>query len=69
MPLEDHTAPLTVFTDPRTKVLLERICAERDTTPLQVVRWPIRRCTKDQMGLQWSPADPNVAGQRAGTGI
>ena len=38
MPLEDRTARLTVLIDPRKKALLERICAEQDTTPSQVVR-------------------------------
>ncbi|MBP7013536.1 MAG: CopG family transcriptional regulator [Steroidobacteraceae bacterium] len=57
MPLEDRTARLTVLIDPRKKALLERICAEQDTTPSQVVRQLIRRYIEDQTGTPWTPAE------------
>ena len=57
MPLEDRTARLTVLIDPRKKALLERICAEHDTTPSQVVRQLIRRYIEDQTGTAWTPAE------------
>ena len=57
MPLEDRTARLTVLIDPRKKALLERICAEQDTTPSQVVRQLIRRYIEDQTGTAWTPAE------------
>ena len=57
MPLEDRTARLTVLIDPRKKALLERICAEQDTTPSQVVRHLIRRYIEDQTGTPWTPAE------------
>ena len=57
MPLEDRTARLTVLIDPRKKALLERICAEQDTTPSQVVRQLIRRYIEDQSRRAWSPED------------
>ena len=55
MALEDRTARLTVLIDPRKKALLERLCAERDTTPSQVVRQLIRRYIEEQTGEPWSP--------------
>ena len=57
MPLEDRTARLTVLIDPRKKALLERICAEHDTTPSKVVRQLIRRYIEDQTGTAWTPAE------------
>mgnify|MGYP003502409875 CR=1 FL=1 len=60
MPREDRTARLTVLIDPRKKALLERICAERDTTPSQVVRQLIRRYIEEQIGRAWSPEDLSV---------
>ena len=60
MPREDRTARLTVLIDPRKKALLERICAERDTTPSQVVRQLIRRYIEEQVGRAWSPEDLSV---------
>jgi hypothetical protein len=57
LPLEDRTARLTVLIDPRKKALLERICAEQDTTPSQVVRQLIRRYIEDQTGTAWTPAE------------
>jgi hypothetical protein len=54
---ENRTARLTVLIDPRKKVLFERLCAERDTTPSQVVRQLIRRYIEEETGTPWSPAD------------
>jgi len=65
LPLEDRTARLTVLIDPRKKALLERICAEQDTTPSQVVRQLIRRYIEDQTGTPWTPAESD-AFDRAG---
>jgi len=53
--LEDRTARLTVLIDPRKKALFEQLCAERDTTPSQVVRQLIRRYIEEQTGQPWSP--------------
>lgn len=52
--LEDRTARLTVLVDPRKKALFEQLCAERDTTPSQVVRQMIRRYIEEQTGKPWS---------------
>ena len=63
--LEDRTARLTVLIDPRKKALFERLCAERDTTPSQVVRQLIRRYIEEQTGEPWSPKPPAKAGATA----
>jgi hypothetical protein len=36
--LEERTARLTILIDPRKKAVFERLCAEEDSTPSQVVR-------------------------------
>ncbi|HEX6571641.1 MAG TPA: hypothetical protein VF055_06425 [Steroidobacteraceae bacterium] len=54
MALEDRTARLTILIDPRKKALFERLCAERDTTPSQVVRAMIRRYIEEQTGAPWT---------------
>ncbi|HET9694189.1 MAG TPA: hypothetical protein VFP48_07380 [Steroidobacteraceae bacterium] len=56
MALEDRTARLTILIDPRKKALFERLCAEQDTTPSQVVRGMIRRYIEEQTGTPWTPA-------------
>jgi hypothetical protein len=63
--LEYRTARLTILIDPRKKALFERLCAERDTTPSQVVRQLIRRYIEDQTGSPWSP-DGEHEDQEAG---
>ncbi len=60
MPAEDRTARLTVLIDPRKKALFERLCAEVDTTPSQVVRQMIRRYIEERTGKPWSPGDPGA---------
>jgi hypothetical protein len=55
--LEDRTARLTVLIDPRKKALFERLCAERDTTPSQVVRQLIRQYIEEQTGKPWSAGE------------
>jgi hypothetical protein len=52
--LEYRTARLTILIDPRKKALFERLCAERDTTPSQVVRQMIRRYIEEQTGAPWA---------------
>jgi hypothetical protein len=56
--VEDRTARLTILIDPRKKALLERLCAEQDTTPSQLVRKLIRRYIEEQTGRPWSPEAP-----------
>lgn len=53
--LEDRTARLTILIDPRKKAYFERLCAEEDVTPSQVVRRLIRRYIEERTGRPWSP--------------
>jgi hypothetical protein len=62
--VEDRTARLTILIDPRKKALLERLCAEQDTTPSQLVRKLIRRYIEEQTGQPWSPEVPAAAQTR-----
>ena len=55
MALEDRTARLTILIDPRKKALFERLCAEEDATPSQVVRRLIRRYIEERTGQPWTP--------------
>ena len=51
--IEDRTARLTILIDPRKKVFFERLCAEEDVTPSQVVRRLIRRYIEERTGRPW----------------
>lgn len=68
MALEARTARLTILIDPRKKALLERLCAEDDTTPSQVVRQLIRRYIEERTGEPWSPGDSAPAKRARGAG-
>lgn len=53
--LEERTARLTILVDPRKKALFERLCAEQDQTPSQVVRRLIREYIEARLGRPWVP--------------
>lgn len=53
--LELKTARLTVLLDPAKKAAFERLCAQQDLTPSQVVRQLIRDYLK-QNGVRWEPS-------------
>ena len=55
MALEDRTARLTILIDPRKKEIFERLCAEEDLTPSQVVRRLMRSYIESRTGKPWSP--------------
>ena len=55
MALEERTARLTILIDPRKKAFFERLCAEEDMTPSQVVRRLIRRYIEERTGRPWNP--------------
>lgn len=57
MPLEERTARLTILIDPRKKTMFERLCAEEDTTPSQVLRRLIRGYIEARTGKPWQPQD------------
>ena len=59
--IEDRTARLTILIDPRKKELFERLCAEEDATPSQVVRRLIRRYIEERTGAPWTPEKPRAA--------
>ena len=58
MPLEQRTARLTILIDPRKKAVFERLCAEEDTTPSQVVRKLLRAYIEERTGEPWTPDEP-----------
>jgi hypothetical protein len=55
MSLEKRTARLTILIDPRKKTVFERLCAEEDSTPSQVVRRLIRGYIEERTGQAWTP--------------
>lgn len=60
MVIEDRTARLTILVDPRKKKVFERLCAEEDATPSQVVRRLIRRYIEERTGRPWLPEPQDV---------
>jgi hypothetical protein len=55
--LEDRTARLTILIDPRKKAFFERLCAEEDATPSQIVRRLIRRYIEERTGQPWTASE------------
>jgi hypothetical protein len=55
MSVEQRTARLTLLIDPRKKAAFEKLCAEEDSTPSQVVRRLIRGYIEEQTGRPWRP--------------
>jgi Ribbon-helix-helix protein len=55
--LERRTARLTILVDPRKKALFERLCAEEDASPSQVLRRLIRGYIEQRTGKPWTPDD------------
>lgn len=55
--LEERTARLTILIDPRKKAVFERLCAQEDLTPSQVVRRMIRAYIETRLGRPWSPGE------------
>ena len=59
MSLEERTARLTILIDPRKKAVFERLCAEEDATPSQVVRRLLRAYIETRTGKAWTPEPAN----------
>ena len=57
MALEQRTARLTILVDPRKKAVFERLCAEEDASPSQVLRRLIRGYIEQRTGAPWTPDD------------
>ncbi|NWG73883.1 MAG: CopG family transcriptional regulator [Rubrivivax sp.] len=53
--MELKTARLTVLIDPAKKKAFERLCAQQDVTPSQVVRQLIRDYLRHH-GVTWQPS-------------
>ncbi|HET9473590.1 MAG TPA: hypothetical protein VFO82_06830 [Steroidobacteraceae bacterium] len=67
MAIEERTARLTILIDPRKKAVFERLCAEEDATPSQVVRRLLRAYIESRTGKPWSPeAEAKPAARRRG---
>ena len=67
--IEERTARLTILVDPRKKAVFDRLCAEEDLTPSQVVRRLIRGYIEQRLGRPWSPQEESRGGERgAGRG-
>jgi hypothetical protein len=62
--LEDRTARLTILIDPRKKAVFERLCAEEDATPSQVVRRLIRGYIEERQGRPWRPEEIELPGRK-----
>lgn len=62
--LEERTARLTILVDPRKKAVFERLCAEEDVTPSQMVRHLIRKYIEARMGKPWRPGAESAAERR-----
>jgi len=63
--MEDRTARLTILIDPRKKAVFERLCAEEDATPSQVLRRLIRGYIEARTGKPWQPEAPARTGSAA----
>ncbi len=57
MILENRTARLTVLIDPRKKAVFEKLCAEEDLTPSQMVRKLVREYIERRTGRPWEPRE------------
>lgn len=66
--LEERTARLTILIDPRKKAVLERLCAEEDLTPSQVVRQLIREYIERRLGRPWIPGEEGPTREREAAG-
>ena len=60
--IEERTARLTILIDPRKKAVFERLCAEEDLTPSQVVRRLIRGYIEQRLGRPWKPGEETSGG-------
>ena len=65
MSLEERTARLTILVDPRKKAVFERLCAEEDSTPSQVLRRLMRDYIELKTGKPWTPEVSGRSGAAA----
>jgi hypothetical protein len=71
VPIEQRTARLTILVDPQKKAVFERLCAEEDLTPSQVLRRMIRTYIETRLGRPWAheEANPVGSGRPVGCGV
>jgi hypothetical protein len=69
--VEERTARLTILIDPRKKAVFERLCAQEDLTPSQVVRRMFRAHIETHLGRPWTPGEggPVTSGGPMGRGV
>ncbi len=68
MPIEQRTARLTILIDPQKKAVFERLCAEEDLTPSQVLRRMIRTYIESRLGRPWIPGEEYPVGSGGSAG-
>jgi len=66
--LEERTARLTILIDPRKKAVFEKLCAQEDLTPSQVVRRMIRGYIEERLGRPWTPEEEGPPARGVGRG-
>lgn len=64
--LEERTARLTILIDPRKKTVFEKLCAQEDLTPSQVVRRMIRGYIEQRLGRPWVPGEADSSEAASG---
>lgn len=62
--IEERTARLTILIDPRKKAVFEKLCAQEDLTPSQVVRRMIRNYIEQRLGRPWQPGEETPGTER-----
>jgi Ribbon-helix-helix protein len=62
--IEERTARLTILIDPRKKAVFEKLCAQEDLTPSQVVRRMIRSYIEQRLGRPWQPGEETPGSER-----
>src|ERR1019366_1589218 len=69
--VKQRTARPTILIDPRKKAVFERLCAQEDLTPSQVVRRMIRAHIETHLGRPWTPGEggPVTGGGPMGRGV
>jgi Ribbon-helix-helix protein len=63
--IEERTARLTILIDPRKKAVFEKLCAQEDLTPSQVVRRMIRSYIEQRLGRPWKPGEETADAERS----
>jgi hypothetical protein len=68
VPTEERTARLTILINSGKKAVFERLCADEDLTPSQVMRRMIRTSIEARLGRPWTPGEETPVGSGATVG-